>query len=121
MKKFSILILTALYLSLPAWSQNTCNGVWGQMLVNQTFGQGNATDSWYGPLTTYAPGASTSTIFVGAAGPPGGVLSDGYSGLVKIPSASGQGNWESTPRPYGKPERVDVRDQCPFHCRHRIF
>lgn len=96
MKKFSILTFVALCLCFSAWSQNTCNGVWGQYLVNQTFGQGNATDPWYGPLATYAPGASTSTIFVGTAGPPGGVLSDNYSGLVVIPTATGQGSWVTT-------------------------
>jgi gliding motility-associated-like protein len=97
MKNFFTLILFAVCIHLSARAQNTCNGVWGQMLVNQTFGQGNATDTWYGPLTTFAPGASTSTIFVGAAGPPGGVLVDNFSGLVKIPTASGQGGWVSTP------------------------
>ena len=97
MKQFFILTFTALFLYCQVWSQNTCNGVWGQYLVNQTFGQGNATDTWYGPLTTYAPGASTSTIFVGTAGPPGGILVDNYSGLVKIPTASGQGGWVTTP------------------------
>ncbi|WP_118972821.1 gliding motility-associated C-terminal domain-containing protein [Taibaiella koreensis] len=89
------LALTLLYGSVHA--QPTCTGVWGTPLVNQTFGQGTATDNWYGPLNTYAPGASTSTTFVGAAGPVGGVLSDGFSGLAKVPSASGQGNWVSTP------------------------
>ncbi|WP_312297908.1 T9SS type B sorting domain-containing protein [Chryseobacterium sp.] len=69
----------------------TCIGNWGPPIVNQTFGQGNATNQWYGPLSTYAPGASTSTIFVGAAGP-GGNLNDGYSGLVKNPAVQ-QGNF----------------------------
>lgn len=97
MKNFFTLLLFALCVHFSAGAQNTCNGVWGQMLVNQTFGQGNATDTWYGPLTTFAPGASTSTIFVGAAGPTGGVLVDNFSGLVKIPTASGQGGWVGTP------------------------
>lgn len=97
MKRIFTLALFTMYFSMAARAQTTCNGVWGQLLVNQTFGQGNATDAWYGPMATYAPGASTSTIFVGAAGPAGGVLVDNYSGLVKIPSASGQGNWVSTP------------------------
>lgn len=96
-----IFLLFILYSNVSA--QNTCNGVWGQYLVNQTFGAGNATATWYGPLATYAPGASTSTIFVGAAGPAGGTLTDGYSGLAKMPSASGQGNWVSTPDHTGNP------------------
>lgn len=98
--------ISALFLALccvPSWAQVVCNGVWGQKLVNQTFGQGNATNAWYGPLSTYAPGASTSTIFVGAAGPVGGVLVDNYSGLAKIPSASGQGNWINTTDHTGDP------------------
>jgi len=96
MKRSVLLFLALLMASISLRAQNSCNGVWGQFLVNQTFGQGNATDNWYGPLATYAPGASTSTIFVGTAGPTGGVLSDGYSGLAKSPSASGQGNWVPT-------------------------
>ncbi|RQO32259.1 hypothetical protein DBR32_01225 [Taibaiella sp. KBW10] len=88
--------LTLLLISIVAYCQPVCNGYWGQYLVNQTFGTGNATDTWYGPLATYAPGASTSTTFVGVAGPPGGSLSDGYSGLAKNPNVSGQGaNWIS--------------------------
>jgi gliding motility-associated-like protein len=98
--EFSILILL---LNFNSFAQNVCNGVWGQKLVNQTFGAGNATSTWYGPLTTYAPGASTSTTFVGAAGPAGGQLSDGFSGLAKVPSASGQGNWVSTTDHTGDP------------------
>ena len=47
-----------------------CTGTFGQPLINQTFGQGNNTDSWYGPLAQYAPGASTSTTFKGPPGPP---------------------------------------------------
>ncbi len=103
MKKRLTLTFLFLYACLALQAQNTCNGVWGQLLVNQTFGQGNATDNWYGPLNTYAPGASTSTIFVGTAGPPGGVLVDNYSGLVKIPTVSGQGGWVSTPDHTGNP------------------
>ncbi|MCL8538356.1 gliding motility-associated C-terminal domain-containing protein [Chryseobacterium gallinarum] len=79
-------------LQLNAQAPPTCAGTWGPPIVNQTFGQGNATDKWYGPLSTYAPGATTSTIFVGTAGPPGGgALADGYSGLVKTPSTGGNG------------------------------
>jgi gliding motility-associated-like protein len=104
MKSFlSILLLAVLCSNLNVSAQNTCNGVWGQYLVNQTFGEGNATDTWYGPLATYAPGASTSTTFVGAAGPVGGVLTDGYSGLAKVPSASNQGNWIATTDHTGDP------------------
>ena len=95
------MILTVMNFNTSA--QTSCNGVWGQKLVNQTFGAGTATATWYGPLTTYAPGASTSTTFVGAAGPVGGTLSDGFSGLAKFPSASGQGNWVSTPDHTGEP------------------
>jgi gliding motility-associated-like protein len=93
MKKATIITFLLSILYFPVNAQITCNGVWGQKMVNQTFGQGTATAIWYGPLSTYAPGASTSTIFVGAAGPVGGQLSDGYSGLAKTPSASNQGNW----------------------------
>lgn len=85
---FSILYCQLLYAQTPP----TCSGSWGPPIVNQTFGQGNNSNNWYGPLNTYAPGATTSTIFVGAAGPPnGGALADGYSGLVKTPSTGGNG------------------------------
>jgi len=66
-----------------------CTGTFGQPLINQTFGQGNNTDSWYGPLAQYAPGASTSTTFVG---PPGAIprnLTANQSGLVKTPATPG--------------------------------
>lgn len=79
------------YSLLNAQSPPTCAGTWGPPIVNQTFGQGNATSDWYGPLASYAPGATTSTTFVGTAGPSGGTLSDGYSGLVKTPSVGGNG------------------------------
>lgn len=80
------------YSLLNAQTAPSCAGTWGPPIVNQTFGQGNATANWYGPLATYAPGATTSTTFVGAAGPPnGGALSDGFSGLVKTPSIGGNG------------------------------
>lgn len=93
MRKF---LFSAIFLlsSFLGYCQPVCNGNWGPYLVNQTFGAGNATNNWYGPLATYAPGASTSTTFVGAAGPPTGTLVDGYSGLAKNPNVAGQGaNW----------------------------
>lgn len=85
------------------YSQNppTCSGRWGPPIVNQTFGQGNNTNTWYGPLTTYAPGASTSTIFVGAAGPPGGSLEDGFSGLCK--NSSTRSDFINSPDHTGNP------------------
>lgn len=103
MKSRLLFAFLALILCSPVVAQNACTGVWGQYLVNQTFGQGNATNTWYGPLNTYALGASTSTIFVGATGPAGGVLTDNYSGLAKVPSASGQGNWVATTDHTGNP------------------
>ncbi|KIA93374.1 hypothetical protein OC25_13135 [Pedobacter kyungheensis] len=66
-----------------------CTGTFGQPLINQTFGQGNNTDNWYGPLAQYAPGASTSTTFKG---PPGSIptnLTANQSGLVKTPATPG--------------------------------
>lgn len=98
--------LFAFLLSTIVHGQLTCNGYWGQYLVNQTFGQGNATDNWYGPLATFAPGASTSTTFVGAAGPPGTTLADNQSGLTKNSSAPGTGqgaNWVNMPDHTGDP------------------
>jgi gliding motility-associated-like protein len=89
MKKILFLFLLS-FISCTAFAQ-VCSGIWGSNIVNQTFGQGTATANWYGPLTTFAPGTSTSTTFVGAAGPAGGTLSDGASGLVKTPSVAGQG------------------------------
>lgn len=98
---FTTLAIVASFLS---YCQPVCNGYWGQYLVNQTFGAGNATNNWYGPLATFAPGASTSTIFVGAAGPPTGTLTDGYSGLAKNPNIAGQGaNWVSKTDHTGDP------------------
>lgn len=105
MKK--LFFCTLLFLcSLQVYSQITCNGYWGPYLINQTFGQGNATANWYGPLATFAPGASTSTIFVGAGGPTGTTLADGQSGLVKNSSAPGTGqgaNWVSATDHTGDP------------------
>jgi len=99
----SLLLIWALFAAgISLYAQNSCNGVWGQYLVNQTFGQGNGTDPWYAPLATYAPGASTSTTFVGVAGPPGGVLVDNFSGLVQVPTVSGQG-WVTTTDHTGNP------------------
>ncbi|PKF75673.1 T9SS type B sorting domain-containing protein [Chryseobacterium sp. PMSZPI] len=92
-KIYSLLIFLFFLFSCSlsyAQSTPTCSGTWGPPIVNQTFGQGNNTDNWYGPLSSYAPGATTSTIFVGAAGPNGN-LNDGYSGLVKSPSVGGFG------------------------------
>lgn len=66
-----------------------CNGTFGQSLINQTFGQGNSTDNWYGPLSQYAPGASTFTEFVGPPGPSNYALRPNQSGLVKTPATPG--------------------------------
>lgn len=101
-------LLTGFVLLLFSLNANaqTCNGYWGPYLVNQTFGQGTATANWYGPLATYAPGASTSTTFVGAGGPPGASLADNQSGLVKNSAAPGTGqgnNWVSMSDHTGDP------------------
>jgi gliding motility-associated-like protein len=66
-----------------------CNGTFGAPLINQTFGQGNNTDNWYGPLALYAPGATTSTEFSGPPGPNPLALSPNHSGLVKTPATPG--------------------------------
>ncbi|MBB6239444.1 gliding motility-associated-like protein [Pedobacter sp. AK013] len=66
-----------------------CNGTFGQPLISQTFGQGNNTDSWYGPLAQYAPGATTYTTFVGPPGVSPRNLTANQSGLVKTPATPG--------------------------------
>jgi gliding motility-associated-like protein len=66
-----------------------CSGTFGQPLINQTFGQGNNTDNWYGPLAQYAPGASTYTTFVGPPGVSPRNLTANQSGLVKTPATPG--------------------------------
>lgn len=66
-----------------------CTGTFGKPLINQTFGQGNNTDNWYGPLTLYAPGASTFTTFVGTSNPNRSNLIANQSGLVKTPATPG--------------------------------
>lgn len=77
-----------------AQSSPTCSGIWGPPIINQTFGQGNATDKWYGPLSTYAPGVSTSTVFVGnTGGSAGGNLANGESGLVKNAGTPNANQW----------------------------
>ncbi|MFF5380016.1 gliding motility-associated C-terminal domain-containing protein [Pedobacter suwonensis] len=63
-----------------------CTGTFGQPLINQTFGQGNNADNWYGPLAQYAPGATTFTIFKGPPGQNPRALAPNQSGLVKTPS-----------------------------------
>ena len=93
-KKSKILFLMCFFFCelICAQVPVVCNGIWGPPILNQNFGQGNALNNWYGPLATYAPGATTSTTFVGAAGPPAaGGLTDGRSGLVKTPSIAGFG------------------------------
>ncbi|CAH0152986.1 hypothetical protein SRABI27_00570 [Pedobacter sp. Bi27] len=66
-----------------------CSGTFGQPLISQTFGQGNSTDNWYGPLSQYAPGASTFTEFIGPPGPSNSALRPNQSGLVKTPATPG--------------------------------
>lgn len=66
-----------------------CSGTFGQPLISQTFGQGNNTDNWYGPLAQYAPGASTFTEFIGPPGPSNSALRPNQSGLVKTPATPG--------------------------------
>ncbi len=66
-----------------------CSGTFGSPLISQTFGQGNSTDSWYGPLAQYAPGASTYTTFVGPPGVSPRNLTANQSGLVKTPATPG--------------------------------
>ncbi|MEH3114665.1 gliding motility-associated C-terminal domain-containing protein [Pedobacter terrae] len=61
-------------------------GTFGQPLINQTFGQGNNTDNWYGPLALYAPGATTFTTFMGPPGQNPRALAPNQSGLVKTPA-----------------------------------
>jgi gliding motility-associated-like protein len=56
-----------------------CNGVIGQPILNLTFGQGNQTQSWYSPLSTYTPGLSTNTILQTG----GSLPAANTSGLVK--------------------------------------
>ncbi|WP_316827674.1 T9SS type B sorting domain-containing protein [Pedobacter miscanthi] len=66
-----------------------CTGTFGAPLINQTFGQGNSRDNWYGPLAQYAPGASTFTTFLGPPGPNPLALAANQSGLVKTPGTPG--------------------------------
>jgi len=80
---FNMLILTSFV------KAQVCTGTFGQPLINQTFGQGNNTDNWYGPLSQYAPGATTYTTFVGPPGPNPLNLSPNQSGLVKTPGTPG--------------------------------
>ncbi|WP_025143127.1 hypothetical protein [Pedobacter jeongneungensis] len=80
-----------LYLAVLAGTVKAqpCKGTFGKPLINQTFGQGNNTDSWYGPLEQYAPGAYTFTTFMGPPGRSPSALSPNQSGLVKTPATPG--------------------------------
>ncbi|CAH0268841.1 T9SS type B sorting domain-containing protein [Chryseobacterium sp. Bi04] len=86
-KTYGVLVFLffSFYYSLfHAQTAPICTGTWGPPIVNQNFGQGNATANWYGPLASYAPGVSTSTVFVGQAGGTiNGNLANGESGLAK--------------------------------------
>ncbi len=80
-----------LYLAVLAGTVKAqlCKGTFGKPLINQTFGQGNNTESWYGPLEQYAPGAYTFTTFMGPPGRSPSALSPNQSGLVKTPATPG--------------------------------
>lgn len=61
-----ITALTVLLLVCNAMNTlaQTCSGTWGNPIINQTFGQGQGGGQFFGPLSTYAPGATTSTNFI---------------------------------------------------------
>lgn len=84
---FLLLLLTHLN------AQPSCNGELGAPILNLTFGQGNANQTWYGPLSAYAPGLSTNTIFQNS----GPLPAANTSGLVTTTSAFGSApNWTNT-------------------------
>src|ERR1700760_3111057 len=68
-KRCSLLVILLCIVSLgfntSSYAQTTvCNGAWGPPIVNQDFGQGVPGTNFYGPLSTYAPGVTTSTNFL---------------------------------------------------------
>lgn len=80
-------IAAMLSLWCVAASAQTCSGTWGKPLVNQTFGQGTASAKFFGPLSAYAPGATTTTNFL-MVGP-----NDNESCLTQNASNGQPGNW----------------------------
>lgn len=85
MKRVVLAMLMVLWYS-HLYAQ-TCSGVWGAPIVNQTFGQGVTGTLYYTPLATYAPGATTSTIFTT------GYITDGYSELTQNVANGASANW----------------------------
>lgn len=98
MKAF-LLFLSCACLSMYDCCAQTCNGTWGAPIVDQTFGQGDSATLFYGPLSTYAPGVTTTTTFI-YSGP-----SDNYSCLTDNATNGQPGSWvnvtDHTGNPYG--------------------
>lgn len=98
MKRIILSLLSILVFLHNAYAQ-TCNGTWAPPIVDQTFGQGQAGVQFYSPLSTYAPGVTTSTTFI-TSGP-----SDNYSCLTDNASNGQPGSWcnttDHTGNPYG--------------------
>jgi len=63
----------------------TCNGILGTPIFKFDFGQGNQNHIWYSPLSVYAPGLSTNTIFQSG----GSLPAANTSGLVRNTGAFG--------------------------------
>jgi len=85
MKKIAFVI--SIILNAINVGAQTCSGIWGAPIVNQTFGQGVTGTLYYTPLSTYAPGVTTSTIFTT------GYITDGYSILTQNVLNGASANW----------------------------
>ncbi|MFA6058893.1 MAG: gliding motility-associated C-terminal domain-containing protein [Taibaiella sp.] len=112
MKK--ILLFAVIVGLCPGLSAQTtvCNGIIGPPILNFTFGQGNQSQSWYFPLSTYAPGLTTNTILQTSGSLPGA----NTSGLVKNSSVFGPApNWlnsnDHTGNPNGLFMGINMPDQ----------
>lgn len=100
--RFLLFVLSLFNIPMFVNAQN-CSGTWGNPIVNQTFGEGTNGTDLYGPLSTYAPGVTTTTTFLTSLS---GSLSDGESCITSSPRNSGQGTaWiqttDHTGDPYG--------------------
>lgn len=96
---YRILPLLLLFLGCTGRSLAQCSGTWGTPIVTQTFGQGDASQQYFSPLSTYAPGVTTSTAFTT------GYINDGYSCLSYNVKYGRPDSWvdktDHTGDPYG--------------------
>lgn len=112
MKKILLFAVLIGFCSALSAQTPVCNGVIGPPILNLTFGQGNQSQSWYSPLSAYAPGLSTNTMLQTS----GSLPAANTSGLVKNSSVFGPAPYwlnsnDHTGDPYGLFMGINMPDQ----------